>query len=97
VKSIIIVFFLNRVRPSGSWCSTLRVPSKVDYNCDFPQQSASEWQVVFYIASAIYLVGAVVYGLCASGDVQKWAMEKDRPENKEDQCYSNRAMESEAL
>jgi hypothetical protein len=52
---------------------------------------------VFYIASAIYLVGAVVYGLCASGDVQKWAMEKDMTENKEDQCYSNKAMESDAL
>lgn len=60
-------------------------------------KSASEWQIVFYMASAIYLVGAVVYGLCASGDVQKWAVEKDTTDNKETQCYSNRAMESDAL
>jgi hypothetical protein len=52
---------------------------------------------VFYIASAVYLVGAVVYGLCASGEVQKWAMVEDRTDDKEDQCYSNRAMESDAL
>jgi ACS family sodium-dependent inorganic phosphate cotransporter len=73
---------------------------EVDYNCVSPQQSASEWQIVFYIASAIYLVGAVVYGLCASGEVQKWAMVEERTDNKghkEDQCYSNRAMESDAL
>jgi hypothetical protein len=70
---------------------------EVDYNCDFPQQSASEWQIVFYIASAIYLVGAVVYGLCASGEVQKWAIEENRPDTKEDKCYTNTAMESDAL
>lgn len=70
---------------------------EVDYNCVFPQQSASEWQIVFYIASAVYLVGAVVYGLCASGEMQKWAMVEERTDSKEDQCYSNRAMESDAL
>jgi hypothetical protein len=52
---------------------------------------------VFCIGSAIYLVGAVVYGLCASGEVQEWAIEEKRPDNKEDKCYSNTAMESDAL
>ncbi|XP_077989953.1 vesicular glutamate transporter 1-like [Glandiceps talaboti] len=36
-------------------------------------QTASEWQIVFYIAAAIYLFGAVVYGLLASGELQHWA------------------------
>jgi ACS family sodium-dependent inorganic phosphate cotransporter len=81
------------VRVAGKSCRT----SEVDYNCIFAQQSASEWQMVFYIGSAIYLVGAVVYGLCASGEVQKWAIDEYRPDNKEDQCYTNTAMESDAL
>ncbi|XP_052254003.1 sialin-like isoform X2 [Dreissena polymorpha] len=32
-----------------------------------------QWQIVFYIAAAIYVFGAVVYGLLASGSRQKWA------------------------
>jgi ACS family sodium-dependent inorganic phosphate cotransporter len=62
----------------------------------FSQQSASEWQVVFYIASGIYFVGAVVYGLCASGEVQSWAVEEDRTDNKTTHCYYNRGMETES-
>ncbi|XP_054264712.1 sialin-like [Macrosteles quadrilineatus] len=34
---------------------------------------ASEWKLVFYLSAAIYLVGAIVYGLLASGKVQPWA------------------------
>lgn len=34
---------------------------------------ASEWQIVFYIASAIYLMGAIFYGIFASGERQEWA------------------------
>jgi ACS family sodium-dependent inorganic phosphate cotransporter len=41
-------------------------------------QQTSEWQIVFYIASAIYLVGAVIYGVFASGERQSWA--KDTPQ-----------------
>ncbi|XP_022913696.2 sialin isoform X1 [Onthophagus taurus] len=33
-----------------------------------------EWQIVFYITSGIYLFGCVIYGLCASGERQHWAM-----------------------
>jgi ACS family sodium-dependent inorganic phosphate cotransporter len=58
-------------------------------------QQASEWQIVFYIASVIYLVGAVIYGVFASGERQSWA--EDRLQNartvKTEQCYSNSAME----
>lgn len=35
---------------------------------------ASEWQIVFYIAAGIYLVGSVVYWFCSSGDLQSWAV-----------------------
>lgn len=36
-------------------------------------QTQEEWQVVFYISSAIYLVGAIFYGIFASGEEQSWA------------------------
>lgn len=32
-----------------------------------------QWQIVFYIAAGVYLFGAVIYGLFASGNRQKWA------------------------
>ncbi|XP_071142339.1 sialin-like [Mytilus edulis] len=32
-----------------------------------------QWQIVFYIAAAIYLLGAVFYGIFATGNRQKWA------------------------
>jgi ACS family sodium-dependent inorganic phosphate cotransporter len=39
-------------------------------------RSASQWRIVFYIAAAIYLVGAVIYWFFASGELQPWAVEK---------------------
>ncbi|EEB16556.1 sialin, putative [Pediculus humanus corporis] len=36
-------------------------------------KTQEEWQVVFYISSAIYLVGAIFYGIFASGEEQSWA------------------------
>ncbi|XP_061194089.1 sialin-like [Saccostrea echinata] len=39
-------------------------------------QSQSEWQVVFYIAAAIYLGSALFYLIFGSGQLQKWAMEE---------------------
>lgn len=62
-------------------------------------QEASEWQTVFYISSAIYLVGAIIYGVFASGERQSWA--KDKPQNSErvksEHCYSNSAVELDSL
>lgn len=37
------------------------------------QESPGEWQIIFYLAAGIYAVGALVYGLLASGDRQEWA------------------------
>lgn len=37
------------------------------------QGDSGQWQIVFYIAAGVYLFGAVIYGLFASGNRQKWA------------------------
>ncbi|KAL3886715.1 hypothetical protein ACJMK2_026693 [Sinanodonta woodiana] len=37
------------------------------------KSNPSQWQVVFFLAAGIYLVGAVIYGIFASGSRQKWA------------------------
>ncbi|KAL0280109.1 UNVERIFIED_CONTAM: hypothetical protein PYX00_001499 [Menopon gallinae] len=36
-------------------------------------KTPEEWQVVFYIASAVYLLGAAFYAIFASGEEQIWA------------------------
>lgn len=37
------------------------------------QDSSRDWQIVFYLAAAIYAVGTVVYGLLAEAKTQDWA------------------------
>ncbi|KAK9511341.1 hypothetical protein O3M35_000010 [Rhynocoris fuscipes] len=54
-------------------------------------KSAEEWKIVFYIASFIYLIGAIFYGTFASAERQKWAIEM----KKEDYQYKNSALELE--
>ena len=39
----------------------------------FIQPSRHQWQIVFYIASAIYIAGALIYLIFASGEEQPWA------------------------
>nr|XP_023021827.1 sialin-like [Leptinotarsa decemlineata] len=39
------------------------------------ETSISEWRVVFFISSGIYLFGAVFYGTFVSGELQPWAVE----------------------
>ncbi|GLH15797.1 Vesicular glutamate transporter 3, partial [Gryllus bimaculatus] len=62
--------------------------------------SAEEWKSVFYISSGIYLVGVVVYGLFASGELQSWAEPQPQPQSPpppppqlEMHAYDNRAMD----
>ena len=38
-----------------------------------PHGTADEWQNVFFITSAVYLIGAIVYAMLASGERQKWS------------------------
>ncbi|XP_044597056.1 vesicular glutamate transporter 3-like, partial [Cotesia glomerata] len=52
--------------------------------------TASEWRIVFMIAGAVYLIGIIVYGLCASGEQQKWALEKKNDDLK---AYTNQALD----
>ena len=33
----------------------------------------AEWQTVFLITAVVYFIGAVMYGLLASGEKQDWA------------------------
>lgn len=42
------------------------------------QQLASEWMTVFYIVSAVYLIGAVEFSIFASGERQPWAANKTK-------------------
>ncbi|KAL8615137.1 hypothetical protein ACOMHN_054506 [Nucella lapillus] len=37
-------------------------------------QTRAEWQIVFYVAAAIYVFGAIFYAIFASGVLQPWAM-----------------------
>ncbi|XP_076245083.1 major facilitator superfamily transporter 9 isoform X1 [Calliopsis andreniformis] len=59
-------------------------------------KSPAEWRTVFIIASAIYLVGAVIYGLYASGEKQSWA-DDERAEEEPKKSYDNPAMEIDHL
>ena len=46
----------------------------------------SEWQLVFYIAAGIYLIGAVIYWFWASGELQPWAI-MDEADPEEEKRY----------
>ena len=39
----------------------------------FLQQTQEEWQIVFYICSAISILGVCVFLLFGSGELQDWA------------------------
>lgn len=41
--------------------------------CLFQGQTRAEWQIVFYVAAAIYIIGATFFVIFASGDLQPWA------------------------
>ncbi|KAK2143014.1 hypothetical protein LSH36_887g02089 [Paralvinella palmiformis] len=40
-------------------------------------QTRVEWQMVFYISSAIYTFGAIIYVIFASGTIQSWACDQE--------------------
>ncbi|KAI0241731.1 Sialin [Lamellibrachia satsuma] len=42
-----------------------------------PNRTREEWQVVFFIAAAVYSFGAIFYCIFGSGDIQTWAVDKD--------------------
>ncbi|XP_055900366.1 sialin-like isoform X1 [Biomphalaria glabrata] len=44
------------------------------------RQTRLEWQIVFYIAAAIYIFGAIFFVIFASGELQSWSAEKEKDE-----------------
>ncbi|KAK0182538.1 hypothetical protein PV327_000667 [Microctonus hyperodae] len=52
--------------------------------------SAEEWRIVLILAGTIYLGGAIIYGLFASGERQEWAMDK---KIKNFKAYNNPALD----
>jgi ACS family sodium-dependent inorganic phosphate cotransporter len=38
----------------------------------------SEWQLVFYIASVVTIIGGIIYWFLATGEVQPWAIHQDK-------------------
>ncbi|XP_012273084.1 vesicular glutamate transporter 2 [Orussus abietinus] len=63
-------------------------------------KSAAEWRIVFIIAGSIYLVGAVIYGVFASGERQPWADESTTASDasgKVPTTYDNAALEADNL
>lgn len=38
-------------------------------------KTADQWRIVFFISSAIYLIGAVIYGIFCSAEKQRWVIE----------------------
>ena len=48
-----------------------------------------QWRVVFIIAAELYLAGAIIYSVLASGEVQPWAIEDG--ENSSRQTKANSA------
>lgn len=59
-------------------------------------QSAANWKKVFYITSGVYLVGALAYGIFASGEKQPWAEPKENgvdDEKTKDEGLDNRALQ----
>ncbi|XP_031843952.1 major facilitator superfamily transporter 9 isoform X2 [Nomia melanderi] len=60
-------------------------------------KSPGEWRIVFIIAGTVYLLGALIYGLYASGEKQSWADEEEKTEKKLKRSYENPAMEVDNL
>ncbi|XP_051167950.1 vesicular glutamate transporter 2.2 [Leptopilina boulardi] len=58
------------------------------------EKTASEWRVVFIISGLIYLIGATIYGIFASGEKQPWA---DNSKKEKVSAYENTAMEIETF
>nr|CAD7448203.1 unnamed protein product [Timema bartmani] len=45
-------------------------------------KTVDEWRVIFYMASSIYLFGALFYGAFSSGQIQPWAEHKNNNQDR---------------
>ncbi|KAK3926230.1 Vesicular glutamate transporter 2.2 [Frankliniella fusca] len=63
-------------------------------------KTPAQWRIVFMISSTIYLVGALIYGIFASGERQPWAMDNlsnpqttpNKIKNEEQHTYVNETL-----
>ncbi|GAB1606396.1 sialin-like [Argonauta hians] len=44
-----------------------------------PDGTQEQWQNVFYVCSGFCVFGVIIFGLCAKGTVETWAVVEDRP------------------
>ncbi|CAF4754888.1 unnamed protein product [Pieris macdunnoughi] len=66
----------------ADWLLRMRIMSRTNirklFNCGaFLAQTAEQWRIVFFISSAIYLIGAIVYYIFCSAERQPWVVEFD--------------------
>ncbi|XP_015174625.1 PREDICTED: sialin isoform X2 [Polistes dominula] len=59
-------------------------------------KSATEWRTVFIIAGTVYLLGAVIYGIFASGEKQSWADDTLKKQSVK-KVYDNPGLEIDSL
>ncbi|CAC5407404.1 SLC17A5 [Mytilus coruscus] len=57
-----------------------------------PNDTAEEWRNMFYVCAGVCLLGTVVYGCFASGEVQEWAKE-DKTEINFEKSENNEIIE----
>nr|CAD7397026.1 unnamed protein product [Timema cristinae] len=72
------------------------VTSNISVHCtnaasasDVVLKSAEEWNIVFYLVGAMFLVGALVFLVFGSGERQSWADQQHHPSDKTQFCYTN--------
>uniref|UniRef100_A0A6P7FXI1 Sialin n=1 Tax=Diabrotica virgifera virgifera TaxID=50390 RepID=A0A6P7FXI1_DIAVI len=54
------------------------------------QDDINEWLTIFYISSAIYLFGAIFYGVYASGELQPWVQNNPSVNQIEEEKYPDK-------
>nr|KAG5687655.1 hypothetical protein BaRGS_027547 [Batillaria attramentaria] len=58
-------------------------------------QTQSQWQIVFFIATAIYTIGALAYIILGSGEIQDWARQDPQSKGKTADSQNQAAGEDE--
>lgn len=61
-----------------------------------PNKTREEWLIAFYIAGAVYCLGAIIYAVLAKGEVQDWAKEEvDEFVEPEEEAYPLKGIKEE--
>lgn len=68
----------NTLSSLGGWISTFMVATLTHENHTFDQ-----WRYVFWILVVVYTIGALVFLLFGSGELQPWNSEKEPPKSQE--------------